>query len=69
MKEIAVKFSPNQHVALKDPLIYYFAMLGKRFGMRQARIWLTFALVKLPDLTGSVCARPCNLIVRDRLTH
>jgi hypothetical protein len=22
--------------ALKDPLIYYFAMLGKRFGMRQA---------------------------------
>jgi len=50
--------------ALKDPLIYYFAMLGKRFGMRQARIWLTFALVKPPDLTGGVCASPCNLIVR-----
>src|SRR3954467_7102327 len=55
--------------ALKDPLIYYFAMLGKRFGMRQARICLTFALVKPPDLTGGVCASPCNLIVRDRLTY
>src|SRR4051794_25552805 len=54
---------------LKDPLIYYFAMLGKRFGMRQARIWLTFALVKPPDLTDGVCASPCNLIARDRLTY
>ena len=54
---------------LKDPLIYYFAMLGKHFGMRQARIWLTFAPVKPPDLTGGVCASPCNLIVRDGLTY
>ena len=52
-----------------DPLIYYFAMLGKRFGMRQARIWLTFALVRPPDLTGGVCASPCNLIVRYSPTH
>ena len=52
-----------------DPLIYYFAMLGKHFGMRQARIWLTFAPVKPPDLTGGVCASPCNLIVRDGLTY
>src|SRR3954451_6554298 len=59
----------HPHSTLKDSLIYYFAMLGKRFGMRQARIWLTFALVKPPDLTGGVCASPCNLIVRDRLTH
>src|SRR3954468_14772003 len=41
---------------LKDPLIYYFAMLGKRFGMRQARIWLTFTLVKPPDLTGGTAS-------------
>jgi hypothetical protein len=61
--------TPNADPRLKDPLIYYFAMLGKRFGMRQARIWLTFALVKPPDLTGGVCASPCNLIVRDRLTY
>src|SRR3954447_15343328 len=52
-----------------DPLIYYFAMLDKHFGMRQVRIWLTFTLVKPPDLTGGVCASPCNLIVRDRLTY
>ena len=54
---------------LKDPLIYYFAMLGKHFGMKQVRIWLTFTLVKPPDLMGGVCASPCNLIVRDRLTY
>jgi hypothetical protein len=55
--------------ALKDPFIYYFAMLGKHFGMRQVRIWLTFTLVKPPDLMGGVCASPCNLIVRDQLTY
>ena len=54
---------------LKNLPIYYFAMLGKYFGRRQARIWLTFALVKPPDLTGGVCASPCNLIVRDQLTY
>ena len=50
---------------LKDLLTYYFAMLGKSFGMRQARIWLTAALVKLPDLTSGVCASLYNLTVKD----
>ena len=66
---VSLSGRPVSILTLKDPLIYYFAMLGKRFGMRQARIWLTFALVKPPDLTGGVCASPCNLIVRDRLTY
>jgi hypothetical protein len=26
-----------ESLMLKDPLIYYFDMLGERFGMRQAR--------------------------------
>ena len=72
IKPLAAKVSggPESYAGhLKDPLIYYFAMLGKHFGMRQARIWLTFAPVKPPDLTGGVCASPCNLIVRDGLTY
>ena len=55
--------------SLKDPLIYYFDMLGERFAMRQARAWITFALVKPSDLTGGVSARSCNLILEDRLTY
>jgi len=31
-------------------------MLGKPFGMRPARIWLTFPLVKPPDLTGGTAS-------------
>jgi hypothetical protein len=59
----------SRGTALKDPLIYYFAMLGKHFGMRQARIWLTFAPVKSPDLTGGLSASFCNLIVGYQLTY
>ena len=54
---------------LRDPLIYYFEMLGERFTMRQARALITFALIKPSDLTGGTSARSCNPIIEDRLTY
>jgi hypothetical protein len=35
--ECSVKLIDAKEEMLKDPLIYYFDMLGKRFGMKQAR--------------------------------
>ena len=73
MPEIVIEITaPGKHrscpAKLKDPLIYYFDMLGERFAMRQARALMTFALVKPSDLTGGASARSCNHILEDRLT-